>query len=418
MLDIIIIGGGIVGIATAFRLQAAYPGMGIAVVEKEDRLAAHQTGRNSGVIHAGIYYAPGSMKAEFSRRGLTETIAFCKAHGLPFEQCGKLLVATSPEEMTRMDALHRRAAENGLHLPRLDATALREREPNISGIGAILSASTGIADYTAIVRKMAELFVAGGGTIHTSSPVGDIQEEASCVSVSLIDGRTLKARHLIVCGGLQADRLAEMCGVGGDFSIVPFKGEYYRLAARHDDVVKHLIYPIPDPTLPFLGIHLTRMIGGYVTVGPNAVLSMAREKYGKLGMDIRDMKAMVAFPGFWRTCFGHMRSGIDETANSAFRSRYLKACRKYLPTLELEDLTPHPSGIRAQAVMRDGSMVHDFLIRTTSRTIHVCNAPSPAATSAIPIADYITALAAETFALAPRGLGQNAEEIADVAGRI
>lgn len=404
MLDVIIIGGGIVGIATAWRLQAANPGIGIVVIEKEDRLAAHQTGRNSGVVHAGIYYAPGSMKAEFSRRGLDQTIAFCREHDLPFEQCGKLLVATSPDEMTRMDTLHRRAAENGLHLSRLDASALREIEPAITGTGAILSPSTGIVDYGAVVRKMAELFVAGGGVIRLSSAVGDLQEEAGHVNVLLGDGNTLKTRYLIVCGGLQADRLAEMCGVGGDFSIVPFKGEYYRLAPRHDQVVKHLIYPIPDPSLPFLGIHLTRMIGGYVTVGPNAVLSMAREKYGKLSADAADMKAMLRFPGFWRTCLGHFRSGLEEAGNSMFRARYLKACRKYLPTLEGDDLKPHPAGIRAQAVMRDGRMVHDFFIRTTPRTIHICNAPSPAATSAIPIADHVTDLAAQTFALQHRGL--------------
>lgn len=404
MLDVIIIGGGIVGIATAWRLQAANPGMGIAVIEKEDRLAAHQTGRNSGVVHAGIYYAPGSMKAAFSRRGLDLTIAFCREHGLPFEQCGKLLVATSPAEMTRMDALHRRAAENGLDLLRLDASALREIEPAITGTGAILSPSTAIVDYGAVVRKMAELFVAGGGSIRLSSAVGDLQEEAGQVIVSLVDGKTLETRYLIVCGGLQADRLAAMCGVGGDFSIIPFKGEYYRLAPRHDHVVKHLIYPIPDPRLPFLGIHLTRMIGGYVTVGPNAVLSMAREKYGKLAMDAADIKAMLRFPGFRRTCMSHFRAGIEEAGNSAFRARYLKACRKYLPTLELDDLKPHPAGIRAQAVMRDGSMVHDFLIRTTPRTIHICNAPSPAATSAIPIADHVTDLAAQTFVLQLRGV--------------
>jgi L-2-hydroxyglutarate oxidase len=399
MLDIIIIGGGVVGIATAWRLQAACPGIGIAVVEKEDRLCAHQTGRNSGVVHAGIYYAPGSLKAEFSRRGLTETITFCREHRLPIEQCGKLLVATSPREMTLMNALHRRAAENGLHLQTLDAAGLREREPNIAGLGAIFSPTTSIVDYTAIVQKMADLFAADGGTILTSTGVSGLRENAGWVDVFLSDGERLKARHLIVCGGLQADRLASMCGVGGDFSIVPFKGEYYRLAARHDNVIKHLIYPIPDPNLPFLGIHLTRMIGGYVTVGPNAVLAMAREKYGKIDMDSRDLKAMLTFPGFWRTCVSHARSGMREIANSAFRTHYLKACRTYLPTLELSDLKPHPAGIRAQAVMRDGRLVNDFLIRTTTRTIHVCNAPSPAATSAIPIADHITALAVKTFSL-------------------
>jgi L-2-hydroxyglutarate oxidase len=397
--DMTIIGGGIVGIATALRLQQTCPGLDILVLEKEDRLAAHQTGRNSGVIHAGIYYAPGSLKAEFCRRGLEATIAFCREHGLPYEQCGKLLVATTGQDMTRMDALYTRATQNGLSLVRMDRAALREAEPNITGLGALLSPRTGIVGYTAVTQKMSELFVAGGGEIRYGEEVVDLREGANDVAIRLAGGPEFKTRHLIACAGLRADRLAAMCGVGGDFAIVPFKGEYYRLAARHDHVVKHLIYPVPDPDLPFLGIHLTRMIGGYVTVGPNAVLSMARENYGKLGFDAGDVKDMLGFPGFWKTLYANLRSGLDEMANSAFRSRYLKACQRYFPALELADLQPHPPGIRAQAVMRDGTLVHDFLIRETSRTIHICNAPSPAATSAMPIADHIVGLAAKAFAL-------------------
>lgn len=399
MTDVTIIGGGIVGIATALRLQVTYPGLEILVLEKEDTLARHQTGRNSGVIHAGIYYAPGSLKAEFCRRGLDATVAFCREHDLPYDQCGKLLVATNPDEITRMDALYDRATKNGLELTRLDRAALRDAEPNINGLGALLSPKTGIVDYAAVTRKLADLFVAGGGQILHRAEVIGLNEGPNHVSVTLREGGRFNTNHLIACAGLSADRLAAMCGVGGDFAIVPFKGEYYRLAARHDRTVKHLIYPIPDPALPFLGIHLTRMIGGYVTVGPNAVLSLARENYSKLGFNGRDAKEMLGFPGFWKTLYNNLGSGLDEMANSAFRTRYLRACQKYFPALELADLQPHPPGIRAQAVMRDGSLVHDFLIRETPRSIHICNAPSPAATSAMPIAEHIGAIATKAFSL-------------------
>ncbi len=399
MQDLTIIGGGIVGIATAYRLQNGFPGLDITVLEKESHLAAHQTGRNSGVIHAGIYYAPDSLKAKFCREGLEQTIAFSREHGLPYEQCGKLLVATSAEELQRMEALYQRAVSNGLKLERLNKAELQHTEPNITGIGALLSPSTGIADYTAITNKMADLFTSNGGEIRTGAEVNAIDETQNDVTVTLSDGSSVKSRHAIVCAGVQADRLAAMCGVGGDFAMVPFKGEYYRLAPRHDSIVSHLIYPIPDPELPFLGIHLTRMIGGYVTVGPNAILSLARENYSKLGMNAGDMAAMMTFPGFWKTLFANLGSGLAEMQNSTFRSRYLKACQKYCPSLELSDLLPHPAGIRAQAVMQDGTLVHDFLVRETSRTIHICNAPSPAATSAMPIAAHIRDLSVNAFSL-------------------
>jgi L-2-hydroxyglutarate oxidase len=271
MQDMTIIGGGIVGIATAYRIQQDFPGLGITVLEKESGLATHQTGRNSGVIHAGIYYAPDSLKAEFCRQGLKQTIEFSREHGLPYEQCGKLLVATSADELTRMDALYERAVTNGLTLQRLDTAELQRMEPNITGVGALLSPATGITDYRAITARMAELFTGNGGEIRYKAEAANIEETRNHVTVTLSDGSSLKSRHTIVCAGVQADRMASMCGVGGDFAMVPFKGEYYRLAPRHDAIVKHLIYPIPDPKLPFLGIHLTRMIGGYVTVGPNAV---------------------------------------------------------------------------------------------------------------------------------------------------
>lgn len=399
MTDIAVIGGGIVGLATALRLQAVLPGRTVTLLEKEEAVAAHQTGRNSGVIHAGIYYAPGSLKAEFCRRGLAMTVAFCREHGLPFDQRGKLIVATSAPEMERMAALEDRARRNGLPLERLDRAELARREPNIAGLGALFSPTTGIVDYGTVTRRMADLFTAAGGDLRLGARVAGIRETPRAVTLDLGAQGKLGARHLIVCAGLEADRLAAMSGLADDFRIVPFKGEYFRLAQRHDRVVHHMIYPVPDPALPFLGVHLTPMIGGYVTVGPNAVLSLAREGYGKLAFNARDLADMLGFAGFWRTMAANLRPGLHEARMSLFRRSYLQACRRYCPGLELEDLTPHRPGIRAQAVMRDGTLAHDFLIRRTARTIHVCNAPSPAATSAMPIAEHVVAQAVEGFGL-------------------
>ncbi|MBU1336437.1 MAG: L-2-hydroxyglutarate oxidase [Alphaproteobacteria bacterium] len=397
--DITIVGGGIIGIATAHTLLTRHPGLSVTVLEKEAGLSLHQTGRNSGVIHAGIYYAPGSLKAEFCRQGHAATLAYCTEFGIAHERPGKLVVATSPLELERLAALENRARQNGLDVRHVSSAELHELEPNITGLGAVLSPATGIADYPAMVRSMANQVVSSGGQILTGAEVSDIVEGSDGVQLTLADGREFKTSHLIACAGLNADRLASLCGLGDDFAIVPFKGEYFRLATRHNAIVNHLIYPVPDPALPFLGIHLTRMIGGHVTVGPNAVLSLAREGYGKLSLNLRDVASMAGFPGFWRVMRDNLHSGLAEAGNSTFRSRYLRACQRYCPSLELGDLLPYPSGIRAQAVMRDGSLVHDFLIRNTARTVHICNAPSPAATSAFPIADKIHRLAIKAFAL-------------------
>lgn len=399
MIDLTLIGGGIVGIATALELAQSFPGLSIRLLEKERALSRHQTGRNSGVIHAGIYYAPGSLKARFCREGLEDTLRFSREHDIPVDQCGKLLVATSPVEVERLRALTERARQNGLEVRPVSAAELREREPHITGLEALLSPMTGIADYPAIVDRMADLFTGLGGEITLGAEVTAIAEEANAARLQLSTGETVKTGYVIVCAGLQADRMARMCGLGDDFAIVPFKGEYFRLAPVHDRVVQHLIYPVPDPDLPFLGVHLTRMIGGYVTVGPNAVLSLSREGYAKIDPSLSDMVAMAGFPGFWRTIANNLRTGLSEAANSAFRHRYLALCQRYCPSLTLEDLQPHPPGIRAQAVMRDGTLVHDFLIRKTARTIHICNAPSPAATSAMPIARHIRDTALLAFDL-------------------
>jgi L-2-hydroxyglutarate oxidase len=389
-LDYCVIGGGIVGLATARQLLATHPGASLVLLEKESELAVHQTGHNSGVIHSGIYYAPGSLKAQLCRAGARATKDFAAAHGIPVEVCGKLLVATDLAEKARMDALYERSKQNGIDVQRLDAAELQLREPHIRGLGALLVPATGIVDYRAISSAMADEIRAAGGVIERGVEVTGIAETSDLVTV-IAGERRFEAGRLVVCGGLQADRLARMAGARTDFQIVPFRGEYYRLPPGRSDLIQHLIYPIPDPELPFLGVHLTRTIDGGVTVGPNAVLGFAREGYRKGSFRRHDVATYLRFPGMWRVARANVRTGARELRNSVFKRGYLRECRKYCPSLTLDDLQPEPAGIRAQAVLRDGTLVHDFLFAETPRTLHVCNAPSPAATSAIPIAEMITA---------------------------
>jgi (S)-2-hydroxyglutarate dehydrogenase len=394
--DLVVIGGGIVGLSTAMQMTERFPGISVAVLEKEAALARHQTGRNSGVIHAGVYYQPGSLKARFCHEGVEATTRFCRDQGIAYEQCGKLLVATEPAELPRMEALYERARANGIDVERLDKAEVARREPRIRGLAGLFVKTTGIVDYARVAKAMAGVISERGGAILTSSEVGHIEETPSGVSLDVGRDR-ISARHVIAAAGLQADRIARLCGVDVDFRIVPFRGEYYRLGSDKDQIVSHLIYPIPDPELPFLGVHLTRMIGGYVTVGPNAVLAFAREGYGFGTASLRDLREMAAFRGFRKVIRDNLKSGALEMANSLLKSRYLALCRRYCPELELADLSPYRSGVRAQAVLADGTMVHDFLIGETERTIHVLNAPSPAATSSIPIGRHITQLAEQKF---------------------
>ena len=389
MYDFAVIGGGIVGLSVAWQLQQKQPSGRVVVIEKEPAVARHQTGHNSGVIHAGIYYEPGSLKAELCRKGVAETLRFCSDNDIPHEQCGKLIVATNADEHERMLALYKRALQNGIEVELLDEAQLRAAEPNVAGVGAILSPTTGIVDYVAVSRAMARRLEELGGDIRTNTEVTAIEESAEAVTIHIGAGQRLEARRLVVCGGLMADRLAAMMQLDVDFRIVPYRGEYYRLPDEKNSIVRHLIYPVPEPGLPFLGVHLTRMIDGSVTVGPNAVQGWKREGYGRLNFSVRDTSEMLAFPGFWRVTAENLGVGITEFRNSVWKRGYLRQVQKYCPSVRLEDLRPHPAGIRAQAVRRDGTLVDDFLFAETPRSLHVCNAPSPAATSAIPIGEVI-----------------------------
>ncbi|MGN7743943.1 L-2-hydroxyglutarate oxidase [Pseudomonas sp. 22526] len=386
--DYCIIGGGIVGLATAMALLERQPGASLLILEKENVLAQHQTGHNSGVIHAGIYYAPGSLKADLCKRGAQATKDFCTQHQIKFEVCGKLLVASTPLEVERMHALYERSQQNGLKVEQLDAKELQRREPNIVGLGGLFLDATGIVDYKQVCEAMARVIQKAGGEVQLQTTVRAIVESADQVTISS-DDKVWNARQLVACAGLQSDRLAALAGVKIDHQIIPFRGEYFRLPAAKNNIVNHLIYPIPDPELPFLGVHLTRMIDGSVTVGPNAVLGLGRENYRKFSVNWRDVAEYAAFPGFWKTLWNNLGSGTTEMKNSLFKRGYLEQCRKYCPSLEVDDLLPYEAGIRAQAVMRDGTLVHDFLFAETPRMVHVCNAPSPAATSAIPIGQMI-----------------------------
>jgi len=394
--DFIIVGGGIVGVSTALSLIKKHPSKKILLLEKEESFATHQTGHNSGVIHAGVYYEPGSLKAEFCREGLKETIKFCTAHKIPFDQCGKLLVATNVLELERMKKLFERCKANQIDVEMLDQKKLNETEPNIVGIGAILVKSTGIVDYKLITKKMSEQFESLGGEFLLNTEVINLKEDKEKIQV-ITSSETISSEYLICCAGLMADRVAKLLDIKIDFQIIPFRGEYYKLKDKHSNLVKHLIYPIPEPNLPFLGVHLTKMIDGSITVGPNAVLGFKREGYKRLNFSIRDSIQFLSFKGFHKVIKKNLKSGLYEMKNSIFKRGYLKEVQKYSPQIKLKDLQSYPAGIRAQAVLEDGTLVHDFLFAESKRSIHVCNAPSPAATSAIPIGKYITEKATKAY---------------------
>ena len=386
--DLVIVGAGIVGLATAAEAQHRWPALRSLLLEKERAPARHQSGHNSGVVHAGVYYEPGSLKARLCREGLAATYAWCESHGLPWRRTGKLVVATDADEERRLQRLYARCRENGLKPALLGRDELQQLEPAVRGLAALRVDESGIVDYPEICRSLLADFQANGGEARFSARVTLLAEESSAVRVEA-GGRVTRCRQLVVCGGLMADRLARLQGLDIGFRIIPYRGEYYRLRDGLGDLVRHLVYPVPDPALPFLGVHITPMIDGSITVGPNAVQGWKREGYGRLNFSAGDTLSILGFPGFWRLSLRHLRHGLRETRNSLFKRAYLRELQRYCPGLALDDLRPYPAGIRAQAVLRDGTMLHDFLFEETPRSLHVCNAPSPAATSAMPIARHI-----------------------------
>lgn len=386
--DTVIIGAGIVGLACARELQQRDPSQKIIILEKEAYVARHQSGRNSGVIHAGIYYPPGSLKAHFCREGLASTTRFCDEHQIPYEQCGKLIVATDELEMERLPNLFERASVNNIPIETLDEAQIRELEPNIKGIGGLYSPKTGIVDYSKIAQKMAELFLSRNGQIHFDQQVIRATETHDTVEIKTPQTHYSCAR-VIACAGLQADRLITRFGEHPDFRIIPFRGDYYRILNQPSNLVNHLIYPVPDPAQPFLGVHLTRKMDGGFTVGPNAVLAPHREGYKRWQLSPRDLANTLSYLGFWKLIKTHRQSALNELRASFSKRHYLNKVHKYCDLIKLDDLQPYPSGIRAQAVDHQGKMLDDFHFYQTRRCLHVANAPSPAATSCIPIAQYI-----------------------------
>jgi L-2-hydroxyglutarate oxidase len=386
--DFAIIGGGIIGLSTAFSIKKLKPSASILLVEKESALGSHQTSHNSGVVHAGIYYEPGSLKAQFCKQGLRSTIDFCQKNDIKYEQCGKLIVATNNIEIQRLNVLYERARLNGLKTTLIDATELKIMEPNISGLKAIYSPETAIVDYHHIALKLADLIKKQGVEIILENSIERITEKYNEVTFSS-NKNSWRAKKLIVSGGLQADRLARMAGLPINFKIIPFRGEYFQLPKSKNKIINHLIYPVPNPKLPFLGIHLTRMIDGTITVGPNAVLGFSREHYKKYSFNFSDISSYLSYPGFWKLLWLNKENVYKEFKSSISMETYLIECKKYYSNIELNDLLPYPAGIRAQVVNEKGLLVHDFLFAKTERMFHVYNAPSPAATSALPIGNMI-----------------------------
>jgi (S)-2-hydroxyglutarate dehydrogenase len=391
--DAVVVGGGVVGLATALGLLAARPGTSLVVIEKEAKLAAHQTGHNSGVIHAGLYYKPGSLKAKACARGRVLLEQFCEQHGVPFERCGKVVIATSDVEVPRLDELERRGRANGLTgVRRITVDELREREPHAAGVAALLVAETGIVDYAEVVRAYAAELVRRGGEIRTGERVTGIRRVGERVVAESTAG-SVEARVLVGCAGLDSDRVARLAGLEVDVSIIPFRGEYWMLSPERAHLVRNLIYPVPDPAFPFLGVHFTRRIGGGIEAGPNAVLALKREGYARTSFDARDAWDVARWPGFWRMARKHWRNGLREQARSFSRRAFARACAALVPEVTPDDLAPGGSGVRAQAVARDGSLVDDFAIAEGERMVHTLNAPSPAATASLAIGEEIAARA-------------------------
>jgi len=397
--EVIVIGGGIVGLSTAMALAQGEPQLRPLVLEKEPDLAAHQTGHNSGVIHTGVYYRPGSLKARYAVEGGRRLVEFCRLHDLPHALCGKVVVATCQAELPHLAELERRGRANGVMggVEAVGPERLREIEPHAAGIRALHLPGAGIVDYVAVARRYAALVCERGGEVRTSAAVRSIRRVAG-EWVLETEAGSVRGRHLVNCGGLHADRLAMAAGARPGVRIVPFRGEYYKLAPSREHLVTGLIYPVPDPAFPFLGVHLTRHVGGGVEAGPNAVLAFKREGYRKADFGPSDTWSTLSFPGFWRWIGRHWRAGAGELYRSLNKGAFLRALRRLVPELAAEDLEPGGAGVRAQALDPRGTLVDDFRIETALGAIHVLNAPSPAATASIPIGEAIARAARQAFA--------------------
>lgn len=385
-----VVGGGILGLAVARRIGQQFPGTEVTVLEKEDRLALHQTGHNSGVVHAGLYYPPGSLKATLCRRGVGLLKEYAGEKGLPYQECGKLVIAVDASELPALEKIWERANANGVPgIRRMDAAALREVEPHAAGVAAVHSPHTAITDYVAVSHAFGEDVVKAGGTIELGFAVDGISQTASGVQVRA-GHRRLDFDRLVLCAGLQSDIVARWAGDDAGPAIVPFRGEYFRLVPDRTHLCQGLIYPVPDPNYPFLGVHFTKRVDGSVDVGPNAVLAFAREGYRRGTVRPRELAAALAWPGFRRMAAKHWRMGLAEVAGSLSKRVYLRRAQAYVPEVTVRDIVPAPAGVRAQALDADGGLVDDFRISTLDRVTAVRNAPSPAATSSLAIAEHIT----------------------------
>ncbi|GAA6619900.1 L-2-hydroxyglutarate oxidase [Scytonema sp. NUACC26] len=400
MYDFAIIGGGIVGLSTGMALGKRYPNARILVLEKESQWAFHQTGNNSGVIHSGIYYKPGSFKAKFCHDGCRTMVEFCQEHGIDYEVCGKVIVATDKEELPRLENLYQRGLENGIDVRRITAEEVKEYEPHVKSVGGIFVSSTGIVSYKQVCFKYAEIIRQQGGDLRLNTKVERIVKSGNHQVLETNTG-SFVTRFVINCAGLQSDRVAKMGKVDPQAKIVPFRGEYYELTPEKRSLVKGLIYPVPNPDFPFLGVHFTRMIDGTVHAGPNAVLSLKREGYHKTDFDLRDFAEVMTYPAFWKLAAKYADEGMKEIIRSFSKAVFTKSLQKLIPEVKSEDLVPTHAGVRAQALMNDGKLVDDFLVVRGENSVHVCNAPSPAATSSIEIGKYIVAQIPEQSHLQP-----------------
>ncbi|MCZ2257383.1 L-2-hydroxyglutarate oxidase [Sporosarcina sp. G11-34] len=388
MKDYLIIGGGIVGLAVGMTILERNPKATLTILEKESGLAQHQTGHNSGVIHSGIYYKPGSYKAKFAKAGSESMRDFCRKNEIAHDICGKVIVATNKKELPELEKLYDRALQNGLEVTKLSKEELFEKEPHVNGVQAIHLPATGIVNYKMVAEKMAALIRDAGGVIENNAEVKAIDEQFNEITVETTN-ETYKAKFLINCAGLHSDRIAKMAGYLIDMKIVPFRGEYFMLKESKRPLVKNLIYPVPNPDFPFLGVHFTRMIDGQVDVGPNAVPGFKREAYNKLSFNLRDFSEMITYPGYWKMGLKNSKEGIEEIIRSFSKKKFVENARNLIPDISEDDLIPAPAGVRAQALKNDGSMVDDFFIINGRSSVHVCNAPSPAATAALEIGKEI-----------------------------